>query len=70
MLLNAQSPLVLLQLKTSEQYNWTQRETTAAGQPLMALADLGISRARFASDSVTAIMKELKQFASQGRSGS
>ncbi|KAK3866767.1 hypothetical protein Pcinc_027725 [Petrolisthes cinctipes] len=56
-----------LQLETSEHYTWTQREATEVGQPLMTLADFGISRARFASDCVTAIIKELKQCASQDR---
>ncbi|CAL4086652.1 unnamed protein product [Meganyctiphanes norvegica] len=55
------------QLLTSESYVWSRRETTEAGSPLSSLVELGMARARFASDCIMALTSELKQLAINDR---
>ncbi|KAG7174578.1 28S ribosomal protein S29-like [Homarus americanus] len=59
--------LKTLQLETSEQYEWSRRDITEAGVPLMSLVEQGISRARYASDCIKALTNELKKHATAGR---
>ncbi|BES97476.1 ribosomal protein S29 [Nesidiocoris tenuis] len=49
-----------LQLRTSQDYVWSQREQTPAGSPLSALINHGINRVKFAGDCVAALLQELK----------
>ncbi|KAK8728946.1 hypothetical protein OTU49_008890 [Cherax quadricarinatus] len=59
--------LKTLQLETSEEYKWSRREVTEAGAPLIDIVELGISRARFASDCIMAVTTELKKHATHQR---
>ncbi|XP_071549830.1 small ribosomal subunit protein mS29 [Panulirus ornatus] len=59
--------LKTLKLETTERYFWSRREVTEVGVPLTALVDLGISRARFASDCIMGLTSELKKHATEGR---
>nr|SVE70412.1 EOG090X05V1 [Daphnia similis]SVE71036.1 EOG090X05V1 [Daphnia similis]SVE72299.1 EOG090X05V1 [Daphnia similis] len=52
-----------LELKTTENYAWSKREMTAAGSPLSELIDLGMNRAKYATNCVTALLGELKKAA-------
>uniref|UniRef100_A0A0A9Z2C0 Small ribosomal subunit protein mS29 n=1 Tax=Lygus hesperus TaxID=30085 RepID=A0A0A9Z2C0_LYGHE len=49
-----------LNLQTSKDYNWSQREQTPAGSPLSALVTHGINRVKFGADVVKALIDELK----------
>jgi hypothetical protein len=51
----------------SKEYLWSKRETTKEGAPLMELVELGISRVKYASECVIALMKEIKEHSTQGR---
>ncbi|XP_057370312.1 small ribosomal subunit protein mS29-like [Daphnia carinata] len=52
-----------LQLQTTETYTWSKREMTAAGSSLSELIDLGLNRAKYATDCVAALLGELKKAA-------
>ncbi|XP_053950665.1 28S ribosomal protein S29, mitochondrial [Anastrepha ludens] len=54
-----------LQLKTSKDYVWSKREATPAGSTLLELVEHGITRIKFASETVSALLSELKQHASE-----
>lgn len=56
-----------LDLKCSRDYVWSKRETTPAGATLIELIDHGISRIKFASDTVAVLLDELKQHSTQGK---
>ena len=50
---------------TQFRYEWTKRETTEIGTPLKTLIKFGLQRVKFADDVVGALLKEIKQLASQ-----
>lgn len=55
--------LQTLDLKTSQEYVWSKRESTPAGSTLMELVEHGIARIKFASETITALLAEIKQHA-------
>uniref|UniRef100_A0A182R035 Small ribosomal subunit protein mS29 n=1 Tax=Anopheles farauti TaxID=69004 RepID=A0A182R035_9DIPT len=59
--------LAELGLTVSRDYVWTKRETTPAGAPLLDLVEHGINRAKFSCDAIAALLQELKQHSSAGR---
>lgn len=59
--------LSTLNLKTTKDYVWSKRETTPAGSTLLELIEHGITRVKFASDTITALIGELKQHATGGK---
>lgn len=61
------SILPKLDLKVSKDYVWSIRETTPAGSTLLELIEHGIARVKFASDTVEALLHELKQHSTAGR---
>ncbi|KAF4526435.1 hypothetical protein B566_EDAN015067 [Ephemera danica] len=56
-----------LQLTVSQEYLWSKREVTPKGAPLSDLIELGISRIKYSSDCVAAVLKEVKQYTELGR---
>lgn len=62
------SPLMnKLDLKCSQDYVWTKRETTPAGSPLLELIEHGINRVKFASKTISVLIEEIKQQSSDGK---
>nr|CAG4651812.1 EOG090X05V1 [Triops cancriformis] len=62
----AQNGSLLAPLKTTKEYVWSKRESTAANLPLSTLIEHGLARPKFAADAVGAICKELKLVAQKG----
>uniref|UniRef100_A0A1A9WAZ9 Small ribosomal subunit protein mS29 n=1 Tax=Glossina brevipalpis TaxID=37001 RepID=A0A1A9WAZ9_9MUSC len=58
--------LTELDLKTSKDYIWSKREATSAGSTLSELIEHGISRIKFASGTIAALLAELKLHATAG----
>lgn len=56
-----------LDLKCSRDYEWSQREKTTAGATLLELVDHGINRVKFATDTITVLLDELKQQSTDGK---
>lgn len=56
-----------LDLKTTKDYVWSKRETTATGSTLLELIEHGITRVKFACETVEALLSEIKQHSSAGR---
>lgn len=56
-----------LQLKTSKDYVWSPRETTPANSTLLELVDHGISRVKYATEVIAALVEELKQQSTDGK---
>lgn len=56
-----------LDLKCSRDYEWSQREKTAAGSTLLELVEHGINRVKFATDTITVLLDELKQQSTEGK---
>lgn len=54
-------------LVCSQDYKWSIRETTAAGEPLTRIAEHGVNRVNHASDCVAVLLKELMLAADQGK---
>lgn len=50
----------LKDIRVSQRYLWTKREVTEAGSPLGEVVDFGLSRMKFASDCIGAILKEVR----------
>lgn len=46
---------------------WSKREKTEEGAPLLELVEHGISRVKYASECVIALVKEIKAHSTQGR---
>lgn len=63
--LKSQNGIVLNDYKTQYRYNWTEREATEIGTPLIELLKFGLQRVKFADDVVGALLKEIKLLASQ-----
>ncbi|TMW49974.1 hypothetical protein DOY81_004965 [Sarcophaga bullata] len=55
--------LQTLDLKTTQEYVWSKRESTPAGSTLLELVEHGITRIKFASETITALLAEIKQHA-------
>lgn len=51
---------ILAQLKTSQSYSWGKRERTEKDEPLLKIAQQGVSRGSFATDAIGVLFKELK----------
>lgn len=58
---------VKIQLKLSKTYEWSTKEITPEGSPLMEMIDLGINRVKYACEIVIALMSELKQASTAGK---
>ncbi|XP_012235590.1 small ribosomal subunit protein mS29 [Linepithema humile] len=56
-----------LDLKTSNNYTWNQRETTSQGTPILQLVEFGINRVKYACGVVEALIKELKLASTAGK---
>jgi small subunit ribosomal protein S29 len=56
-----------LELKTTQKYEWSQREATEVGSPLMDIVDHGLLRVRHSCDCVEALANELKIQATAGK---
>jgi small subunit ribosomal protein S29 len=56
-----------LDLKVSQDYVWSKRETTPAGSKMIELVEHGINRVKFASDAIEALLSELKVQSTQGK---
>lgn len=54
-------------LACSQDYTWTSREVTKAGEPLTNIATHGINRVNHASDCVAVLLKELMLAADSGK---
>ncbi|XP_029041589.1 28S ribosomal protein S29, mitochondrial isoform X1 [Osmia bicornis bicornis] len=54
-------------LKVSKDYNWSQRESTKAGESLISLIEFGIQRTKFACGVVSALIDELKAASTAGK---
>ena len=59
--------MFLLQLRVAKEYVWSKREKTEEGAPLLELVELGMSRVKYASECVVAVVKEIKAHSTQGR---
>lgn len=55
-----------LDLKISQDYIWSKRETTPKGATLLELIDHGINRVKYASDAVAAVIGEIKSQSTAG----
>jgi len=58
---------VVLQLKTTKEYVWNQRETSPQGISILEFVDFGINRVKYACGVVEGLLKELKQFTIAGK---
>ncbi|XKL64115.1 hypothetical protein PGB90_004201 [Kerria lacca] len=56
-----------LNLKTTKEYVWNQRESTKVGEPLMALVNHGLNRVRYSCDCIHGLINELKNAAINGQ---
>ncbi|KAH8402367.1 hypothetical protein KR009_011575 [Drosophila setifemur] len=56
-----------LQLKTSKEYVWSKRESTPAGSTILELVEHGIARIKYASETTTALISEIKQLSTAGQ---
>lgn len=59
--------LAKLNLKTSQEYVWSKRETTPVNSTFNELIDHGINRAKFASEVIKVLLDEIKQQSSNGK---
>lgn len=56
-----------LDLKCSQDYEWSQREKTPAGSTLLELIEHGINRVKFATGTISVLLDELKQQSTDGK---
>lgn len=56
-----------LDLKTTRDYVWSKRETTPSGSTLISLIEHGITRVKFSSDTIAALIYELKLNSTEGK---
>lgn len=56
-----------LDLRTSQDYVWSKRETTPVNSTFLELIDHGINRAKFASEVIKVLLDEIKQHSSDGK---
>lgn len=59
--------LTKLGLTVSKTYEWSKREQTPAGAPILELIDHGINRAKYASDVIAALVDEIKLASTEGK---
>ncbi|XP_070151335.1 small ribosomal subunit protein mS29 [Polyergus mexicanus] len=59
--------LLQLDLKTSKDYVWNQRETTSQGTSILELVDFGLNRIKYACGIVDALIRELKLASTAGK---
>ncbi|CRL04070.1 CLUMA_CG017183, isoform A [Clunio marinus] len=59
--------LTKLDLKTSQDYVWSKRETTPVGASLIELVDHGINRAKYATDVIRVLFDEVKLQSNEGK---
>lgn len=59
--------LAKLDLKCSREYVWSIRESTPAGAPLTDLIEHGVNRVKFATDTISVLLDELKQQSTEGK---
>ncbi|KAH3836983.1 hypothetical protein DPMN_110360 [Dreissena polymorpha] len=50
---------------TSQEYKWSEKESSPAGTPLLDIVTLGMDRVKFASDIIGVILKELRSQAAE-----
>ena len=55
------------QLKTTKEYVWSKKESLPEGSPLMSVIDEGLKQAKYATDVMGILARELKIHSSQGR---
>ncbi|KAL5005477.1 hypothetical protein ScPMuIL_018933 [Solemya velum] len=58
---------LLKDIKTTQTYKWTKRESAAEGTPLLELIDFGLNRVKFAADCVGALLREIRVQASDNK---
>jgi len=58
--------LAELDLKTTRRYEWSLREVTEEGEPLLNVITHGINRIRHSSDCLAVVLREIKLAASKG----
>lgn len=56
-----------LNVRISKTYDWSKREQTLAGAPILELVDQGINRAKYASDVIIALIDEIKLASNEGK---
>ncbi|KAJ9593694.1 hypothetical protein L9F63_014742 [Diploptera punctata] len=56
-----------LDLRISKKYEWSMREETEEGSPLIDVVDHGIKRIKYASECVIAVINEIKKHSTEGR---
>lgn len=56
-----------LDLKCSKEYVWSQREVTPAGSSLLELIEHGINRVKYATDTLTVLIEEIKAQSTEGK---
>ncbi|KAF3420074.1 hypothetical protein E2986_06005 [Frieseomelitta varia] len=56
-----------LDLKTTKEYTWSQREITKSGESLSNLIEFGIQRNKFACGVINAVVDELKMASTAGK---
>ncbi|CAD1478677.1 unnamed protein product, partial [Heterotrigona itama] len=59
--------LLQLDLKTTKEYTWSQREITKSGDSLSNLIEFGIQRNKFACSVINALVDELKMASTAGK---
>ncbi|GAB0099363.1 mitochondrial ribosomal protein S29 [Sergentomyia squamirostris] len=65
---NQNSPLLSrLQLTTTKDYVWSQREVTKEGSTLLELVEHGINRIKFATGTISALLEQLKILSTEGK---
>ncbi|XP_041463926.1 28S ribosomal protein S29, mitochondrial-like [Lytechinus variegatus] len=57
----------LKEILTSKCYEWSKREQTEAGQPLLSVIDQGLNRPKNATDVIGVVLKELQEQSSSGQ---
>ncbi|XP_076642066.1 mitochondrial ribosomal protein S29 isoform X2 [Halictus rubicundus] len=65
---NLNAPVLsVLDLKVSKDYEWSIRETTTCGEPLLNMIEFGIQRVKFACGVIDALVNELKKASTEGK---
>lgn len=56
-----------LNLETTQTYDWSKREATEKGKPLLDIIEHGLNRAGHASDCIAALLSEIKSQSESGK---
>lgn len=59
--------LTKLDLRCSQEYNWSNRESTPAGATLLDLVDHGINRVKYSTDTIAVLLDEIKRQSTEGK---